>query len=131
MASKNSPKILSDKNKTIITLMFLLATFVLPVSGIIGVILMWIWMKWRLWIKILVTLPFLIFLFSALFVLGYLFVSRPVKIVGSSMEPNFIEGQYYMTNVLNEQKQLSRGDVVIFIPPDVKREAYKINIDDS
>jgi hypothetical protein len=62
MAKKKSDD-LSYETKTIIVILLLL--FILPA----GIVLMWIWMKWPTWLKVLVTIiPFLFTFFIALFV---------------------------------------------------------------
>jgi len=54
----------------------------------------------------------------AIFLFGYLLVLQPHKIKGSSMEPNFQDAEYLLTDKVtyrfNEPK---RGDVIVFSPP--------------
>lgn len=48
----------------------------------------------------------------------YLFVGSPVQIKGSAMDPNYTNGQYYMTNKMAyRSSELRRGDVIILISP--------------
>lgn len=56
----------------------------------------------------------------ALLVMVYLFIMSPQEINGESMEPNFHNGEFILTNkVLYKFRQPERGDVVIFkSPPD-------------
>ncbi|MBI4973377.1 signal peptidase I [Candidatus Roizmanbacteria bacterium] len=118
MSLLNSQKENSYKTRQIITIIFLLLTFIKPLLGVIGIILMWLWMKWKVWIKIIITLPYLvIFVFAPLLVINYLFFMKPVQIKGSTMLPNYKAGEYYISIVLNKNSEIKRGDVVIFTPP--------------
>lgn len=116
MFMQNTSGFLSYQNKKVVTILLLLATFVVPVIGFIGVILMWLWMKWKNWLKVLITIPFVIVLLSLFSLASSIFI-RPVQIKGSSMEPGFKEGQYYITYKINKQDEIVRGDVVIFAVP--------------
>ncbi|HEX6976928.1 MAG TPA: signal peptidase I [Patescibacteria group bacterium] len=61
-------------------------------------------------------------LVPVIFLLLYLFVFKPVKIVGLSMAPSYKNGQYYMVNKLG-RNNISRGDVIIFrVPPEGKSD---------
>ena len=61
----------------------------------------------------------------AIFLFVYLLVLQPHKIKGNSMEPNFHDGQYLLTNKLTYKfQEPKRGDVVIFEPPVTKDEEY-------
>lgn len=54
----------------------------------------------------------------SVFVLLYLFVAQPNEVKGSSMLPNFVDGEYLLTDKLSYQFGLpQRGDVVIFKAP--------------
>jgi signal peptidase I len=54
----------------------------------------------------------------SVFVLLYLFVAQPNEVKGSSMYPNFKDGEYLLTDKLSYQiGQPQRGDVVIFKAP--------------
>lgn len=54
----------------------------------------------------------------AIMVMIYLFVMSPQEISGASMEPNFHNGEYILTNKIEYKlKNPSRGDVVIFKSP--------------
>ncbi len=123
--SKNTNSLNTSRNKQILIIALLLATLIMPAAGIIGVILMWLWMKWPTWIKALITLPFVIVILSYLSVLTYVGVAQPVQIKGETMTPNFMDGQYYMTNVTSEEEPINRGDVVIFTSPDSATELVK------
>lgn len=64
MAKTASNNGLTNDSKTIITVLLLILVY--P----IGLILVYVWMKWKMWIKLLVSLPLLLGLlifFSALF----------------------------------------------------------------
>lgn len=54
----------------------------------------------------------------AIMVMIYLFVMSPQEINGASMEPNFHNGQYILTNKIEYKlRDPNRGDVVIFKSP--------------
>ncbi len=61
----------------------------------------------------------------ALLVMVYLFIMSPQEIQGASMEPNFHNGEYILTNkVLYKFRDPIRGDVVIFKSPMNKEIDY-------
>lgn len=61
----------------------------------------------------------------AIFLFVYLLVLQPHKIKGNSMEPNFHDGEYLLTNKLTYKfQEPKRGDVVIFEPPVTQNEEY-------
>ncbi len=54
----------------------------------------------------------------SVFVLLYLFVAQPNEVKGSSMYPNFENGEYLLTDKLTYQfSEPQRGDVVVFKAP--------------
>lgn len=54
----------------------------------------------------------------SVFVLLYLFVAQPNEVKGTSMEPNFENGEYLLTDKLSYQLgKPQRGDVVVFKAP--------------
>ncbi|MFA5025248.1 MAG: signal peptidase I [Candidatus Shapirobacteria bacterium] len=54
----------------------------------------------------------------SVFVLLYLFVAQPNQVKGSSMEPNFTDGEYLLTDKITYQFATpQRGDVVVFKAP--------------
>ena len=54
----------------------------------------------------------------SVFVLLYLFVAQPNEVKGNSMLPNFINGEYLLTDKLSYQfGKPNRGDVVVFKAP--------------
>jgi signal peptidase I len=54
----------------------------------------------------------------SVFVLLYLFVAQPNQVKGSSMVPNFADGEYLLTDKLSYQfGSPKRGDVVVFKAP--------------
>jgi signal peptidase I len=54
----------------------------------------------------------------SVFVVLYLFVAQPNEVKGSSMIPNFVNGEYLLTEKISYQfGQPQRGDVVIFRAP--------------
>lgn len=61
----------------------------------------------------------------AIMVMIYLFIMSPQEINGASMEPNFHNGEYILTNkVVYKMKEPTRGDVVIFKSPRNKEVDY-------
>ncbi len=59
----------------------------------------------------------------AIFVIAYLFLFQPHQVRGSSMYPNFHDGDYLLTDKISYRlNQPKRGDVVIFVAP--KNEEY-------
>jgi signal peptidase I len=54
----------------------------------------------------------------SVFVLLYLFVAQPNEVKGNSMLPNFINGEYLLTDKLSYQLgSPKRGDVIVFKAP--------------
>lgn len=54
----------------------------------------------------------------SVFVLFYLFVAQPNQVKGSSMVPNFTDGEYLLTDKLTYMfSEPKRGDVVVFRAP--------------
>jgi signal peptidase I len=61
----------------------------------------------------------------AILVMVYLFIMSPQEINGASMEPNFHNGEYILTNkILYKFRDPIRGDVVIFKSPANKEIDY-------
>lgn len=66
-----------------------------------------------------------IVVFLAILVMIYLFIMSPQEINGASMEPNFHNGEYILTNkVVYRVFAPQRGDVVIFKSPRNKEIDY-------
>jgi len=62
---------------------------------------------------------------AALLVMVYLFIMSPQEISGKSMEPNFHNGEYILTNKVEYKfRDPVRGDVVIFKSPSNKDIDY-------
>lgn len=63
----------------------------------------------------------------SIFLVIYLLVLQPHKIKGSSMEPNFHDSEYLLTDKLSYRvNSPQRGDVIVFkAPPDYKDEYIK------
>jgi signal peptidase I len=54
----------------------------------------------------------------SVFVLIYLFIAQPNEVKGSSMMPNFVDGEFLLTDKLSYQfGSPQRGDVVVFKAP--------------
>lgn len=112
----------STRIRTIITILFLLIGLKLNFIGIFGIIIMWVWTKWPLWLKVLITstlgLFFSLFLFLSVGFFSYLFFIRPVQMNGNAMAPNFNNGTYLISNVVRPSNiAVNRGDVIIFKSP--------------
>ncbi len=61
----------------------------------------------------------------AILVMVYLFIMSPQEINGASMEPNFHNGEFILTNkVLYKFRDPIRGDVIIFKSPKNKEVDY-------
>lgn len=57
-------------------------------------------------------------LFAGLFMIVYLFIAQPIKVSGAAMIPNYVNGQYYLTNKLvYKSSSPQRGDVIVFRNP--------------
>lgn len=55
---------------------------------------------------------------AAIFVVVYLFLLQPHQVRGSSMEPNFKDGEYILTDKVSYRfNDPARGDIVIFKAP--------------
>ena len=69
--------------------------------------------------KRIVGIVILLFLSLVLFLsFLYLFILRPNKVAGNSMEPNFINGDYFLSEKISYAfGDPKRGDVVVFTPP--------------
>ena len=66
-----------------------------------------------------------IVVFMAMLVMVYLFVMSPQEINGASMEPNFHNGEYILTNkVIYKLRDPKRGEIVIFKSPKNKEIDY-------
>lgn len=62
---------------------------------------------------------------AAVMVMIYLFVMSPQEVSGHSMEPNFRNGDYILTNkLIYKMKDPQRGDIVIFKSPKNKDIDY-------
>ena len=100
---------MSYETKTIIVVLLFL--FFYPA----GVILMWIWMKWPTWVKILLTiLPFLFAFLILLFVfavLGIVFTNPEVQ---KEMQKNIsVEVTQSSKNEINIEKQMTNVQLII------------------
>ncbi len=61
----------------------------------------------------------------AIFLLVYLLLLQPHKIKGFSMEPNFSNGEYLLTEKVSYRfKNPKRGDVVVFKAPNSENEEF-------
>lgn len=61
----------------------------------------------------------------AIFMIAYLFLFQPHQVKGHSMDPNFTDGEYLLTDKLSYRfKEPQRGNVVVFESPVNRREDY-------
>jgi signal peptidase I len=61
----------------------------------------------------------------AIFLFIYLLVLQPHKIKGTSMEPNFPNGEYLLTDKLTYRfREPERGDVIVFVAPQSDGEEF-------
>lgn len=61
----------------------------------------------------------------AIFMLIYVFLLQPHQVRGRSMEPNFDNGEYILTDKLSYRLgEPKRGDVVVFAAPPNKKEDF-------
>lgn len=64
---------------------------------------------------LIIGLPLLL---GGLFIIVYLFIAQPHKIAGQGMAPNYVDGQYYLTNKFTYKAGVpQRGDVIVFKAP--------------
>src|SRR5581483_5825776 len=90
--------------KIVVIIIFFILSIFSPFFGLIGVVLMWFWAKtWKLWVKILVTLPFSLI---PLFFISYLFFFRPFQIGGSGMSPTYNDKAYLLTEVFHNSQSV-------------------------
>lgn len=62
---------------------------------------------------------------AAVMVMVYLFIMSPQEVSGHSMEPNFQNGDYILTNkIVYKMKDPQRGDIIIFKSPKNKDIDY-------
>lgn len=105
------------KAATILTIILLVGTiFFGPLIGLIGVILMWLYIKWPKWLKILITTLIALYLLLILFVIinaSLIFFYRPVKVRGEAMSPTYKNNQFLITKTYDKNSQLNRGDIII------------------
>lgn len=61
----------------------------------------------------------------AIFLFIYLLIMQPHKIKGDSMQPNFPNGEYLLTDKLTYKfRDPKRGEVIVFEPPGVDDDEY-------
>lgn len=67
---------------------------------------------------------------AAIAILVYLFVTQPHQVNGTSMDPNFHNGQFLLTDKLSYRFHIpDRGDIVIFSAPPLAHCPVGINCD--
>ncbi len=64
---------------------------------------------------------------AAIFLVLYIFISRPFQVSGTSMYPNFHDCEYVLTNIIGLHfTKPTRGDVIIFqAPPEPDKDFIK------
>lgn len=64
---------------------------------------------------------------AAIFVVAYLFLFQPHQVIGNSMDPNFTDKEYILTDKVTYRfRPPQRGEVIIFkAPPDPEKEYIK------
>lgn len=97
-----------SKVKSVITILLLVFLYFL------GVVVMWIWTRWSIWLKVIISVPALFFLIA---IPVWLFIVRTSLVSGQAMAPNFNNDEYYLTRVVGPNTTISRGDVVVFHAP--------------
>jgi signal peptidase I len=66
-----------------------------------------------------------IVIFLSLFVFVYFFAMQPHQVQGDSMLPNFISGEYILTDKISYRfNEPKRGDVIVFKAPNNPRRDY-------
>ena len=61
----------------------------------------------------------------AIFLFIYLLITQPHKIKGDSMQPNFPNGEYLLTDKLTYRfRDPKRGEIIVFEPPGIKGDEY-------
>lgn len=103
----------TNKFQIIVILLLGLGLF-FPGIGLVGIILMWFRLSWPKLVKIIISLPYIIWFLIFIFVIIYLFFLRPYQMRGSSMEPTLHNGSYFITKVLHKADTLNHSDIIIF-----------------
>src|SRR5579871_3895765 len=64
---------------------------------------------------------------ASIFLVIYIFIARPFQVNGESMVPNFLNGEYVLTNLLTLRFNNPKlGDVVVFVAPiDTEKDFIK------
>lgn len=64
---------------------------------------------------------------AAIFIISYLFLFQPHQVIGNSMDPNFADQEYILTDKISYRfHPPARGEVVVFkAPPDPERDYIK------
>src|SRR3972149_5842868 len=64
---------------------------------------------------------------ASIFVISWLFLFQPHQVIGSSMDPNFQDKEYLLTEKVSYRfRPPQRGDIVVFkAPPDPERDYIK------
>jgi signal peptidase I len=61
----------------------------------------------------------------AIFLFVYLLLLQPHKIKGDSMQPNFPNGEYLLTDKVSYRfREPKRGEIIVFEPPQVQGEEF-------
>lgn len=118
-------KSIPQQTRTIVTIILLVLTFYVPLLGLIGLIMMWVWTNWKIWVKILITLPFALLVLSTVLLVVYINAFRPFQMSGNSMLPNYKPGAYMVSSIFHQGDAITRSGVIIFRNP-LDRKKYHI-----
>ncbi len=72
---------------------------------------------------ILLVSPVVVILFSLMFII-YWQIGTPVRIMGNSMVPNYVNGEFYLTKKRTENSKYLRGNTIIYKSPEDQNITY-------
>ncbi len=96
---------MSKKLKTILIIILIILFYPL------GLLVMWLGTTWKKWLKILITIPFILVI---LYIILWLFFIRPFHAVGRSMLPTIKENQLLFVNLPSRFVPQQRGTIILF-----------------
>lgn len=112
----------------IIFLLFLSGFIISPLFWLLALTLMWLWAKWPKPLKVIITIPVLLFfvyiIIGSVTVLSYLYFIRPVQVAGDSMLPTYPSKTYLVTRRPYFDLPLRRADIVVYQAPKVTNKEY-------
>lgn len=105
------PKKKSETRKKRYILYILLLVFLYP----IGLVVTWVFSRWSIRTKIIITLPLILFISL---IIGWKYFLRPFQTVGNSMFPVVNYDAYTLVNLLGSgENSAQRGNIVLFYDP--------------